>query len=264
MVTVFSDILGTFSIQYIYFVFLQLMQNFSLYPIILTLTQAVNLHGWPSQLDIRIYKHWSSSSFLLHTSHYSTVKFVLNYFWRREIGTFTMKCSSILSHFHNRSYLCPLIAAHSYFKAQYLDCTLCVCLHDHGFGFLSIVVKASGTFYPLSAFSCGGAGTGSNPGSSSSSSSSTSSTSLGKVGGISRSSRGTSPSPPSPPQTRCGAIITVPNETSSEGRNRQHSGTGAWGSCSILFQSNDIQSSLLPVLGGAFLTTPTPQPVLLQ
>ncbi|XP_023707022.1 zinc finger protein castor homolog 1 isoform X2 [Cryptotermes secundus] len=92
------------------------------------------------------------------------------------------------------------------------------------------VVKASGTFYPLSAFSCGGAGTGSNPGSSSSSSSSTSSTSLGKAGGISRSSRGTSPSPPSPPQTRCGAIITVPsNETSSEGRNRQHSGTGVKG-----------------------------------
>ena len=102
------------------------------------------------------------------------------------------------------------------------------CLCDHAFGFLSLVVKASGTFYPLSAFSCGGAGTGSNPLSSSSSSSSTSSASLGKVGGISRSSRGTSPSPPSPPQPRCGAIITVPNnETSSEGRNRQHSGTGA-------------------------------------
>ncbi|XP_069703969.1 zinc finger protein castor homolog 1-like isoform X2 [Periplaneta americana] len=88
------------------------------------------------------------------------------------------------------------------------------------------VVKASGTFYPLSAFSCGGAGTGSNPSSSSSSTSSTSSSSLGKVGGISKSSRGTSPSPPSPPQPRCGAIITVPNnESSSEGRNRQHSGT---------------------------------------
>lgn len=123
-----------------------------------------------------------------------------------------------------------------------------MCLCDHGFGFLSIVVKASGTFYPLSAFSCGGAGTGLNPGSSSSSSSSTCSTSLGKVGGLSRSSRGTSPSPPSPPQSR-GAIITVPNnETSSEGRNRQHYGTGAWGSCSVLSHSNDILTSLPPVL----------------
>lgn len=126
-------------------------------------------------------------------------------------------------------YLVPLtdlVCATDCSKAQYLDST-CVCLRDHGFGFLSLVVKASGTFYPLSAFSCGGAGTGSNPGSSSSSSCSTSSTSLGKAGGISRSSRGTSPSPPSPPQTRCGAIITVPNNETSEGRNRQHSGTGA-------------------------------------
>jgi hypothetical protein len=129
-------------------------------------------------------------------------------------------------HYHHHHHQISFAVCHILKRSIMTAHRMCLC--DRGFGFLSLVVKASGTFYPLSAFSCGGAGTGSNPCSSSSSSSSTSSMSLGKLGGVSRSSRGTSPSPPSPPQPRYGAIITVPNnETSSEGRNRQQSGTGA-------------------------------------
>ena len=155
------------------------------------------------------------------------MKFLLNYFCRRKIKAFPVSSSSFMFHYHHHHHHHDVSFAVCHILKHSIMTAHCLCLCDHGFGFLSLVVKASGTFYPLSAFSCGGAGTGSNPCSSSSSSSSTSSTSLGKVGGISRSSRGTSPSPPSP-QPRYGAIITVPNnETSSEGRNRQQSGTGA-------------------------------------